>query len=169
MEYAKHLDRDYEEQELIRIERLEGHVDTLRYYYNDELNQTIFSAYGDNLTNDDLVIVDGDWFVAAEWMSSSGNIYLRLSNNANNIIEGTAENDTLGFGDFWRYDENILFNHSRDFIIRGYEGADRIAGGHGNDVLDGGEEAVINEYGRDVDADDNLVLDYLSYIDSRMV
>ena len=48
----------------------------------------------------------------------------------------------MAFGDPWRYDAGSQ-QITKDLEIRGYEGWDKIAGGAGNDYLDGGEEAAI--------------------------
>ena len=64
---------------------------------------------------------------------------------------------------------------TKDLEIYGYKGADDIAGGAGNDILDGGEEDQINKYGRDVFIDDDtshtvensmgVVIDRVFYVD----
>ena len=64
-----------------------------------------------------------------------------------------------------KFDEGSQYI-TKDLEIRGYEGWDRIAGGAGNDYLDGGEEATINEHGRDINSNGEVVLDTLFYIDA---
>ena len=76
-------------------------------------------------------------------VDSRGNLTLTASSpyDIDPIIEGTSGSDYLAaYGNPQKYDESSQYI-TKDLEIRGYEGWDRIAGGAGNDYLDGGEEA----------------------------
>lgn len=83
------------------------------------------------------------------------------------IIEGSDDDNTLEpMGNAHRYDSGVEF-FTQDLEIYGYKGEDRIAGGAGDDILDGGEESDLRSNGRDYDADGNLIVDRVYYLDAK--
>ncbi|MDC1118924.1 hypothetical protein OAT77_08090, partial [Alphaproteobacteria bacterium] len=144
--------------------------------YDEESNaQTIFSIDTDLYGGSQILTVDGVWSISDSLFSTvdqnnlpTDEFIIALKSPydiSDPIIEGTSGSDHLApYGNPERYDEGIQ-NYTQQLEIRGYEGWDRIAGGAGNDYLDGGEEAVINKYGRDINSNGELVLDKLYYID----
>ena len=135
-------------------------MEGLNLRYDSGTDQTIFSVNNNEMNNDQLLSVSGEWFPYEVSVSGSNNdkLYFKLSNtNENsNVIEGTDGNDYLAvFGEPWRFDGTPLLTLSQMIWKSSVTRADYIAGGEDNDILDGGEEDQINNYGRDVFIDEN--------------
>ena len=162
---------DYESGELIRLRHMNFTDDfenegSVRYDSNS--GYTVISKNLGIEGLEDLVEIKGFWEVDTAYADDSGNLTLSATSpfDIDPNIEGTSGNDDLAaYGSVSRYDEGSQFI-TKDLQIKGYEGWDRIAGGAGNDYLDGGEEAITNKNGRDVDSDGNVVQDRLYYIDA---
>ncbi|MDA8687832.1 calcium-binding protein, partial [bacterium] len=131
-------------------------------------NETYISVHTDEYTIDDIFTIDGIFFrhnFYTEVEDESGDINLRIRLSDNEYI-ATDGNDTLGpIGDYYRQDV-ILSGLDQNYNLNGGLGFDIIGGGSENDILDGGQELYLDEYGFSVDANGYLEKDQLTYIDA---
>ncbi|MDC1118850.1 matrixin family metalloprotease, partial [Alphaproteobacteria bacterium] len=176
-DYAAELDhkiiiKDYEKGEKIRLKNysVEDFHQEGTVRYSEALQKTIIAKKLENGQFDDLVEIDGFWRIDDSYLDSGGTLTIKakgLYDIDSPIIEGSDGNDRLEpMGDVGRYDPGVgLF--TQDLEIYGYKGKDDIAGGAGDDILDGGEESDLRSNGRDYDADGNLIIDKVIYIDAE--
>ena len=167
--------KDYEQNELISLFDFgitQSYLNAISIGYDNALNQSIIGIDMPDYKNEDLIRIDGVWGFneqSFELLESDDEFSFTLTSPysiENPKIEGSSESDSLAaFGKPREYNAETKFV-TQKLEIRGYEGADGIAGGAGNDILDGGEEATLNKYGRDVGQDGKVVIDGLYYIDA---
>ena len=155
---------------LVNLERIYSADQTTLIVTSDDYTNQIIKVDGLSDINQNSIAFGGEG--NDTWLQS-------LSQNPNPSeinpkIEGTNGGDELvAFGDPYVVDSGSQYI-TKDLEIRGYEGNDKIAGGAGNDYLDGGENAgevpsgppSWGQANRDVDDNGKLVMDRLFYIDA---
>ncbi len=134
---------------------------------NVDLNETYISINTPIHTISNLFTIDGIFYLSqfstSEDSRGDVNLKIRLSDLENNFTSG---DDLLGpLGEWWEQDV-VLSGLDNSYNLTGGLGDDTIGGGSRNDVLDGGKELFVNQYGNDVDEDGLVSKDQLIYLDA---